>query len=75
MRVSYDADAVLPMVCEPYCHVPNVNVSTTWWVQPTHLEKYDIVQLEIFPKVRGEHKQYLTPPPRKQPRIGVTIGW
>ena len=34
-------------------------------------EKYYIVKLEIFPKVRGENKKYLKPPPR----LGVWWRW
>ena len=33
---------------------------TSWWLQPI---RKILVKLEIFPKVRGEHKKYLKPPP------------
>ena len=34
-----------------------------WWVVSTHLKNM-LVKLEIFPKVWGENKKYLKPPPR-----------
>ena len=40
---------------------------TSWWlnrVEPTHLKKKAQVKLEHLPKIRGENKEYLKPPPR-----------
>ena len=46
-----------------------VNITITfgsgWWFFTNPSEKYAEVKLEIFPRVRGENKKYLKPPPSK----------
>ena len=34
-------------------------------VEPTHLKNM-LVKLDHFPRLRGEYKKYLKPPPRQQ---------
>ena len=59
----------------------SIKIPSSWWFQPTHLEKYDRQNGFIFPKFRGEKiKIFQLPPPRpiftqhKNEKVGPFTG-